>query len=81
MGNTNKNIERNVEKGKALYKASNPNISKTSNRPPLQEDISPIKRISDPRYAPNLGESMDSELSIRNDDKNKMQVAHLRSQM
>jgi hypothetical protein len=82
MGNTNRNIERNVEKGKGLYKASNPNTSKSSNRPsPQQEYISPIKHISDPKYAPNLGESMDSELSIRNDDKNKMQVAHLRSQM
>jgi hypothetical protein len=27
----------------------------------------------------NLGESMDSDLSIRNDDKTKMQVAQLRS--
>jgi hypothetical protein len=83
MGNTNKNIERNIDKGKAQYKASNPNISsKTGSRAsPQQEYISPIKHISDPKYAPNLGESMDSELSIRNDDKTKMQVAHLRSQM
>lgn len=79
MGNTN----RNIDKGKAQYKASNPNISlKTGSRaPPQQEDISPIKHISDPKYAPHLGESMDSDLSIRNDDKTKMQVAHLRSQM
>lgn len=28
-----------------------------------------------------MGESMDSDLSIRNDDKSKMQVAHLRSEL
>jgi len=55
--------------------------SKVAGKPALQQDISPIKHISDPRFVSNLGESMDSDLSIRNDDKVKLQVAHLRSQM
>lgn len=54
---------------------------KVAGKPALQQDISPIKHISDPRFVSNLGESMDSDLSIRNDDKVKLQVAHLRSQM
>ena len=41
--------------------------------------ISPIKQISDPKYNPHLGESMDSELSIRNDDKKKLEIAKLKS--
>jgi hypothetical protein len=71
----------NVEKLKAVYKAGNPPSSKTASRQVLQANISPIKQISDPKYVSNLGESMDSDLSIRNDDKTKLQVANLRSQL
>lgn len=69
----------NVEKSKGVYKSGNTNM-KSSSRP-IQDNISPIKQISDPKYVANLGESMDSDLSIRNDDKAKMQVAQLRSQL
>lgn len=47
----------------------------------LQPYISPIKHISDPKYnLHSMGESMDSQLSIRNDDKKKLEIAKLKSE-